>query len=111
MYCVFLLFSLGSSMESTSYVLSFRMMYFYLVTTGWMFFISLCENSIKEGQCRYDYVHTVSIFKNTKKSYCIIFLKTRQSYTIRARLTTHITCKLYQCTSAQRVNSHFYGET
>ena len=32
-------------MESRSYVLSFRMMFFYLVTTGWMFDISLCENS------------------------------------------------------------------
>ena len=35
-------------MESTSYVLSFRMVFFYLVTTGWIFDISLlCENSIK----------------------------------------------------------------
>ena len=33
-------------MESTSYVLSFRMVFFYLVTTGWIFDISLCENSI-----------------------------------------------------------------
>ena len=33
-------------MESTSYVLFFRMVVFYLVTTGWMFDISLCENSI-----------------------------------------------------------------
>ena len=30
-------------MESTSYVLSFRMVF---VTTGWIFDISLCENSI-----------------------------------------------------------------
>ena len=27
------------------YVLSFRMIFFYLVTTGWIFYISLCENS------------------------------------------------------------------
>ena len=36
-------------MESTSYVLSFRMVFFYLVTTGWIFDISLCENSINQG--------------------------------------------------------------
>ena len=36
-------------MESTSYVLSFRMVFFYLVTTGWIFEISLCENSIKKN--------------------------------------------------------------
>ena len=37
-------------MESSSYVLSFfRMVFFYLVTTGWIFYIIsfLCENSIK----------------------------------------------------------------
>ena len=33
-------------MESTSYVISFRMVFFYLVTTGWSFDISLRENSI-----------------------------------------------------------------
>ena len=32
-------------MESTSYVLSFRMVRFYLVTTGWIF--DICESSIK----------------------------------------------------------------
>ena len=36
-------------MESTSYVLSFRMVFFYLVTTGWIFDISLCENSINKS--------------------------------------------------------------
>ena len=30
-----------NSMERTSYVLSFRMVFFYLVTTGWIFDISL----------------------------------------------------------------------
>ena len=30
-------------MESTSYVPSFRMAVFYLVITGWVFDISLCE--------------------------------------------------------------------
>ena len=33
-----------------SYVLSFRMVFFYLVTTGWIFDnISLCENSINQS--------------------------------------------------------------
>ena len=41
-FCTIAVFSLY--IESTSYVLSFRMV-FYLVTTGWSFYISLCENS------------------------------------------------------------------
>ena len=36
-------------MESTSYVLSFRMVFFYLVTMGWIFDISLYENSINQS--------------------------------------------------------------
>ena len=35
-------------MESTSYVLSFRTVLFFLVTTGWIFDISLYENSINK---------------------------------------------------------------
>ena len=35
--------------ESTSYVLSFRMVFFYLVTTGRIFNISLCENSTNQS--------------------------------------------------------------
>ena len=35
-------------MESTLYVLSYRMVLSYLVTTGWIFDISLCENSINQ---------------------------------------------------------------
>ena len=31
-----------------SYVLSFRMVFFYLSTTGWIFDISLCENSVNQ---------------------------------------------------------------
>ena len=35
--------------ESMSYVLSFRMAFLYLVTTGWIFYISLlCEDSINQ---------------------------------------------------------------
>ena len=39
-------------MESTSYVLSFRMVFFYLVATGWILYISLYENSINLIKCR-----------------------------------------------------------
>ena len=42
----FVPFTLSLCMESASYVLSFRMVFFYLVTTGWIFDISLCDNSI-----------------------------------------------------------------
>ena len=51
-FSVPLLFSLCT--ESTSYVLSFRMVFFYLVTTGWIFDISFCDNSISQstgGSC------------------------------------------------------------
>ena len=46
----FVLFPLSLYMVSTSYVLSFRVIViFYLVTTGWIFDISLlCENSINQ---------------------------------------------------------------
>ena len=46
---LFVPFPLCLCMDSTSYVLSFRMVFFYLVTTGWIFDISLCENSIKQS--------------------------------------------------------------
>ena len=36
-------------MESTSYVLSFRIVLFYLVITDWIFDISLCENSTNQS--------------------------------------------------------------
>ena len=45
-------FSLINSMEITSYVFSFRMVFFYLVTMGWIFDISLCENSKKKEKRR-----------------------------------------------------------
>ena len=51
----FVPFPLSFCMESTTYVLSFRMVFFYLVTTGWISYISLlCENSIisiNQGLC------------------------------------------------------------
>ena len=37
----FVPFPLSLCMESTSYVLSFRMVFFYLVATGWIFDISI----------------------------------------------------------------------
>ena len=42
----FVPFPLSVCIGSTSYVLYFRMVFFYLVTTGWIFDISLCENAI-----------------------------------------------------------------
>ena len=45
---VFVPFPLSLCLESTSYVLSFRIVFFYLVTTGWIVDISLCENSINK---------------------------------------------------------------
>ena len=45
-YC-FVPFPLSLCTESTSYVLSFRIVFFYVVTTGWVFDIIslLCESS------------------------------------------------------------------
>ena len=36
-------------MESTSYVFPLRKVFFYLVITGWIFDISLCDNSINQS--------------------------------------------------------------
>ena len=46
-FCTISAFSLDY-MESTSYVFSFRMVFFYLLTTGWVYDTSLCENSTKK---------------------------------------------------------------
>ena len=45
----FVSFPLSLCMESTSNVISFRMVFFYLVITGWIFDISLCENSVDQS--------------------------------------------------------------
>ena len=44
-------FPLSLCMESTSYVLSFRMVFFlpFFVTTDWIFDASLCDNSINQS--------------------------------------------------------------
>ena len=57
-------------MESTSYVLSFRMVFFYLVTPGWILDISLCENSINQSIIQ-SYEH--------KLLYCNLYLIGRDS--------------------------------
>ena len=45
-------------LESTSYVLSFKMLvFFYLVTTGWIFDISSCENSINQSINHTKHIH------------------------------------------------------
>ena len=43
---IFVTLPFSVSTESTSCVFPFRMVFFYLVTTGWVFDISSCENSI-----------------------------------------------------------------
>ena len=45
----FVPFLLSLCVESTSYVIPFRMVCFYLVTTTWIFDISLCENLINQS--------------------------------------------------------------
>ena len=40
-------FSLYEEYLYVVHVLSFRMVFFYLVSTGCIFYVSLCENSIK----------------------------------------------------------------
>ena len=45
-------------MESTSYVFAFRMVFFYLVTKGWIFDISLRENSTKQSIDREEFGST-----------------------------------------------------
>ena len=57
-FCTITVFSLYG------YVFSFRMVFFYLVTTGWVFDISLCENSINQSinQSRnYDHITKLSL--------------------------------------------------
>ena len=63
---VFVPFPLSLCTESTPYALSFRMLFFYLVTTGSIFDISLSENSLnqsnmKRAQLKFWYGHTLFI--------------------------------------------------
>ena len=50
-------FPLSLCMEGTSYVLSFRMVFFYLVTTGWIFDISLFKSSINQPINQLDWIY------------------------------------------------------
>ena len=45
----FVPFPLSLCMESTSYVLPSGWCFFYLVTTGWIFYIGLCESLINQS--------------------------------------------------------------
>ena len=54
---IFVPLTFSLCMESKSYVFSFRMVFFYLVTTGWIFdFSLLCENSINQNRDTEAYV-------------------------------------------------------
>ena len=53
-------------MESTPYVFPFRMVFFYLTTTGWIVYFSLCENSIiQPNQIRIGSKNVVMCFRKT----------------------------------------------
>ena len=55
--------------ESISYIFPFRMVFFYLVTTGWIFDINLCENSINQS---INNVYHVDIFlSNRSRAGCV----------------------------------------
>ena len=64
-------------MESTSHVLSFRMVFFYLVSTGWIFDIIslLCENSInqsiKQNVYKNESVYVFFVFSVRQSSYFV----------------------------------------
>ena len=55
-------------MESTSYVLFFRRVFFYLVTTGWTFYVSLCENSINQS---IKLMHIIYVYSGTDPHYVL----------------------------------------
>ena len=50
-------------LDSMLYVLSFRMVFFYLVTTAWIFDISLCDNLINSTKSNKKYKGTRHVFK------------------------------------------------
>ena len=58
----FVPFPLSLCKESTSYVISSRMVFFYLVTTGWIFDISLCENSINQSKTMFSLFQVVDAY-------------------------------------------------
>ena len=73
--------------RSTSYVFYFRMVFFYLITTGWIFDISLlCENSIDQ-----------SINQSIKYlTYSITFrMKDHEREALRKKIDRSVRCDSY----------------
>ena len=63
---IFLPLPFSLCMESTPYVFPFRMVFFYLTTTGWIAYFSLCENSIiQPNQIRIGSKNVVMCFPKT----------------------------------------------
>ena len=55
------LLPLSLCIESTWYVFPSQMVFFYILTTGWIFYIILCKNSIKTVSCNLHYMFTVVV--------------------------------------------------
>ena len=70
-------------MESTTHVFPLRIVFFYLVTTGWIFDMSLCENSINQCGCqkfsRWD--HKVKKTPFGRKTYNVLSIQERETAT------------------------------
>ena len=84
-------------MESTSYVLSFRMVFFYLVNTGWIFYISLRDNSINQinhGALIYDFpIERQPLITQQYNSLVVVgvfFTRTDRASTIPSNIQHHI---------------------
>ena len=64
---------LSLCLESTSYVLSFRIVFFYLVTTGCIFDISLCENPINQLNQWEKRKQVTHLLYNALHCFCLFF--------------------------------------
>ena len=63
---IFFPFPFSLCMESTPYVFPFGMVFFYITTTGWIIYFSLCENSIiQSNQIRIGSRSVVMCFRKT----------------------------------------------
>ena len=58
-FCTISAFSLYRRVRRTFFLSGWC--FFYFVTTGWIFYISLCENSINQNQCRLMYSSYTSL--------------------------------------------------
>ena len=74
-----------------SYVLSFRMVFFYLVTTGWIFDISLCENLI--NQIKYSLVHHTTVQYSTVQRSTVQYSTVQQYNTVQYSTVQHSTAQ------------------